>query len=198
MDTFRSHSDIDDVAANLLRACVVAVARTVGEQACQGILLWLNILGASRPTLARTPLRPVTANAPSNVQGLSPASWAIVWPWVWPPHVWSGAHMMNFSRTEPSQFWASPVVSAWQPLAGWAALGNAYWLAWGHQLAPALMAGVDAIAHTAPHTAIVAGYPSYRSADGHAVAQVIKPAGLLAAGLPPPPRSLALGVTHLQ
>lgn len=197
MDTFGSHSDSNDVAANLLRACVVAVARTVGEQACQGALLWLNILGASRPTLARTPLCPMTANAPFNVQGLAPASWATVWPWVWPPHVWSGAIMVNVSQTEPSQLWANPVVSAW-PLAGWAALGNAYWLAWGHQLARAQMAGVHANAHAAPHAAIVARYPSYRSANGHAAAQVIKPAGLLAAGLLPPPRSLALGVTHLQ
>jgi hypothetical protein len=71
-------------------------------------------------------------------------------------------------------WWLGPSAKFWGPLADWGAFGKAPFPGWSAP-AKAAPASEKATAKGAAQPAPEAGYASYRSAGGHAVAQVIVP-----------------------
>jgi hypothetical protein len=176
MNAFGSHRELADVATDVLRSCALTAAQTVGAQACQGLSLWLCFLGAPRTftgTVAGTSPQWASGGDALDVAGEG-APAASIWPWIWAP---LGAKTPAQNQSRPSLPWTDPVLSPWQPFVGWTALGalGNLWLAWSQSLTPSPLAIAGAIAGATKDAVVVADYPRYRSADGHAVAQLVMP-----------------------
>jgi hypothetical protein len=115
------------------------------------------------------------------------------WPW---PHdqlaVFVDMPWTPFTRT----WWPGPSFIAWTPVADWTAWGTASFQAWN-----SLFNQASHLAPMAPRRAFGPapdyGYASYRSAGGHAAAQIATPAtelaGLTATAMLTPMQTL-LGV----
>jgi hypothetical protein len=156
---FRTQSQFVDATAAMMRSYLVAATNTWAASARHGLSLWVELTsGGSR--LARPPLGPVLWPSVANWMQ-APNLYAAMWPWQHPEGA-THATWAPFAST-----WLGPSFSLWAPLADWAPWGRASVPAWSCWLdATALGGEVHAVA--AP-----AGFSSYRSAGGHAAAQVV-------------------------
>lgn len=151
MSVFNAQSGLSDLAAVFARSGAMAATQVMARAASLGLLLWSDVLAAAVP--APRPAQPevVPAEALPLALRFSPMSWLLQ------------------PRPEAASFWPGTGLStaaAWTPMAGWAAWSRAWNLPSPETaLAPPTAMPLPTIA--AP------GYSSYRSAGGHASAQVV-------------------------
>ena len=146
---FTTQSQIVDATASIMRAYLKAATNTFAASASHSLSLWSGLLETGSPltAVAGWP-RP-----PSNAVAMSWAPLAQAW-------------------------WLGPSVTFWAPLADWGAWSRASFAASGDHNGATQPPASGALCHAAPQRqpASEAGFASYRSAGGHAAAQVIVPA----------------------
>ena len=171
---FDAHAQLADATAELMRSCAIATAQTMTTSACRGLTLWSEMLRApvQRPGSASN--RDTMANPFETLWRLTSAGWM---PKVraWPLDEWlpSSAPVMGWNPY--AAVWGRSPYAAWTPLADWSSWGHAYrWPTWTMQPAtPGLFAAPAAISQAVLRYASPSAYASYRSAGGHAMAQVV-------------------------
>jgi hypothetical protein len=172
---YDTHARLAGATAELMRSSAVAAAQTMTASACRGLTLWSDMLRSTDRRPAPPVLRTAFANPFEAFWRFTPADWmprARVWPQnPWLPHAVPG-------------FGWSPY-AAWPALPDWSAWSRMYWPAWPSQSQLASPFSVpETITRATLSVASPSTYASYRSAGGHAVAQVIMPsADTVVAGL---------------
>lgn len=178
---FRTQSQLVDATAAMMRSAVTATTNSWAASACKGLSLWAELLGAGSPR--REPAwQPAVAGQPlGTMLWPSMANWMTApqlyawsaWPWL-PESV----ARMGLAWTPFARSWPGPSFSLWAPLADWTAWGGPpMWSGRQAQSPPLPLARPQVEAQAAAPAAFVA---SYRSAGGHAVAQIAAPARELA------------------
>lgn len=175
---YDTHARLADATADLMRSCAVAAAQTMTASTCRGLTLWSELLRAAERRPAPPAIRASSANPFGVFWHFTPAEWM--------PRasVWRQNHWLPTSA--PGFGWAP--YAAWTTLPDWSAWSRSYWPAWPSQPRQASPFSVQEAA-TRAALSVASPYASYRSAGGHAVAQVIMPgadtavAGLTATSL---------------
>ncbi|HEU4377266.1 MAG TPA: hypothetical protein VFR73_01745 [Hyphomicrobiaceae bacterium] len=161
--------------AELLRSCAVAAAQTMTASACQGLTLWSDMLRPPRRPPAPAVMRASCANPFEVLWRFTPSDW-MPKAGVWPQAAWVPSPALGLG-------W-SPY-AAWSALPNWSAWGRIYWQQWPsqpQQLSP--LSVPETVTRAALGLASPSSYATYRSAGGHAVAQIITPnADTVVAGL---------------
>jgi hypothetical protein len=161
---YDTHARLADATAELMRSCAVAAAQTMTASTCRGLMLWSDMLRSPERRPAPQAIRAGSTNPFEMFWRLTPADWmpkAAVRPQsYWPP------------TSAPRLGWAP--YATWPALPDWSAWSRVYWPAWPSQPQLASPFAVPAtVARAALSVASPSTYASYRSAGGHAVAQVI-------------------------
>jgi hypothetical protein len=171
---YKTQTQLVDATAAMLRSYLTATTNTLAASTWRGLSLWAEMVGvgaaASKPAAGRAPtLWP----SMSNWMSAPPAGAWQAWPW---SLAGIGKGLAPFAGAWPGQAF-SPGFSMWSPMPDWSMWSRAslpMWNAWLAPLAapaparPAPVANKPAAPEPAP-------YASYRSAGGHAAAQVIVP-----------------------
>jgi hypothetical protein len=174
----KTQSQLVDATASIMRAYLRAATDTFAVSASRSLSLWSELLEA-RGT------RHVPADQPQpGARPLGPSAWPSPVDWMatprlgaqWPTWPWLAGNPAGMSWTPLVQtWWLGPSVTFWAPLADWGAWSRGsfpVWSGWnGAAQVPPPAKASDDPARPAPD----AGFASYRSAGGHAVAQVIVP-----------------------
>jgi hypothetical protein len=180
---YDAHARLADATAELMRTCAIATAQTMTASACQGLALWSNMLRSPDQRPVTRPTGIGSANPLEVLWRFSPADWLAKGN-VWPNSNWGASYAPGSAWPAYAAAWArSPC--AWPTFSDWTSWSRAYWPAWHHQpLQARLLATSEALTQTALRVALPSTYASYRSAGGHAAAQVIMPgAEAVVAGL---------------
>jgi hypothetical protein len=169
-----AHARFADATAELMRSCAVAAAQTMTASAFQGLTLWSDLLRRPEQRPAPQAIRATTTNPFEVFWRFTPADW-MPKAGAWPHSNWLPGAASGFG-------WAP--YAPWPAFGDWAAWSRVYWPAWPSQSPQAIpLAMAETATRAALSMASPATYASYRSAGGHAVAQVIMPgADTVAAG----------------
>lgn len=182
MIDLKSHSQLAAATADMMRACTLAVTQTIHASTTQGLWFWSELLRSSAEGATARPGRLPFAS-PAPAWGVVPFThgWRAIgagWfpagsnPWtVWALPGWPGWYRDGWAGAPFAGPWASATLLSWQRLARWSAANPAYWPAWKVELSQRPLALPAPSADDGAHA-----FSSYRSAGGHAVAQVIAPA----------------------
>jgi hypothetical protein len=172
---YKTQSQLVDATAAMLRSYIAASTNTLAASAWRGLSLWAEMMGASatggRPTAATAhTLWPSMANWMTAPQ-------LYAWPaWPWPaPGRSVSIPFAPFTRT-----WLGPSFSMWTQVPDWEMWSRTSLPMWNGWLAPRATATATTATRTAPAASQAAPQPpppyaSYRSAGGHATAQVVVP-----------------------
>jgi hypothetical protein len=181
---YDTQARLADATAELMRSCALATAQTMTVSACRGLTLWSDMLRAPPRTPAAPAIRTTSANPFEEFWRSAPNAWMSR---AWRPNSWLPHAMPGFGWT-PYSVWPAP--------SDWSAWSRLYWPAWPSQPPLANPFSVpETVTRAALSMASPTTYASYRSAGGHAVAQVIMPsADTVVAGLTA--TSLALTQMH--
>jgi len=159
----KTQSHLVDASAAILRAYLRATSDTLAASAGRSWWLWAQMLGTGNPH--RAALGPTGAPSPSLA---STITWLmpVHWPWFTcgPAMTWAPWALM---------WCAGPSLTSWAPCAQWRQLSPGAFRVRTNWSDPTPTPPSRAQAH-AP-SARDAGYASYRSDGGHAVAQVTVP-----------------------
>jgi hypothetical protein len=143
--------------------------------ACRGLTLWSDML---RPPVRRPALslsHAAMANPFEVFWRMSAAGW-MPKARSWPLADWMPADAQALHWTPYAAAWSRAPYASWTPLGDWASWGRVYWPAWTVQPASAgVFAAPAAMSQRAIRYASPSTYASYRTAGGHAVAQIIAP-----------------------
>jgi hypothetical protein len=169
MFDLRTQSQLVDATAAMMRSCVTATTKTWAASACHGLSLWAEMLRAGTKRGAPAWRQPGAAAQPMGM-----TMWPSMANWMttpqlygWPSWLWLRGNAVRPDWVPGT--WPGPTFSLWMPLADWTA-----WTAvpaWSGQPEAMAMHAAAATQPTAP-----AGFSSYRSGGGHAVAQIAAPA----------------------
>ncbi len=169
---FKTQTQLMDATAAIMRSCLTATTNTLAASAWRGFSLWGELVSAGTE-------RATSAAAPATPAALWPsmANWMVYpqaygWPaWAWPSSAnGGGMTLAPFART-----WMGPSFSLWMPLSDLTIWGRSPWPVWNAWLQPA---AAPSGAKVLPAPVVPEPFASYRSAGGHATAQVIVPATL--------------------
>jgi hypothetical protein len=180
---FKTQSQLVDATASIMRSYLRAASNTFAVSAGRSLSLWSELLEAASPC-------PASAGQPQPAArplGISPVDWMstprLVAPWSAPWSTWpwlaGSAAGMNWAPLAQT-WWLGPSVTFWAPLADWGAWGRGSFPVWRGWNGAAQVPASSAVSNGAAGLVPDAGFASYRSAGGHAVAQVIVPAVELA------------------
>jgi len=188
---FRTQSQLVDATAAMMRSCVAATTNTWAASACRGLSLWAEMMEAGSRRGVPAWQRPGAApHALGMMMWPSMANWMTAPQlYAWPSWPSLRGNAVRPAWTPFAGTWPGPTFSLWMPLGDWTA--------WGRASAPAWNGQLDAMARPAPvamQRAAPAGFSSYRSGGGHAVAQIAAPASELTATAVPNPMHTMLGV----
>lgn len=175
---FKTQSQLVDTTAAIMRSYLRAATDTFAVSASRGMSLWSQMLEAANPCPA------ATGQAQPPARTLVPFSWpgTVNWmatpqlatPWsAWP---WMAAGNSGGMSWTPlvRTWWLGPSLTFWAPLADWSMWSRASFPAWNGWLTQALPPATRAAsAGVAQRVGDDGGIASYRSAGGHAVAQVV-------------------------
>jgi hypothetical protein len=175
---YDTHARLADATAELMRSCAVATAQTLTASACRGLTLWSDMLRA--PPGQRPAARPVSAAVANPFEAFwrcSPVDW-LTKTNGWPHRAWVPGYASG-----PAAWGTAPY--AWPAFGDWTQWSRVYWPGWQYLSAHAGPFSIpETVTQTALRVALPSTYASYRSAGGHAVAQVIMPgADAIVAGL---------------
>lgn len=164
-----------DATAELMRSCALAAAQTMAASTCRGLTLWSDMLRSPERRPAPRAIRMSSTNPFEVFWRFTPADW-MPRASVWPQNYWLPSSALGLGWTP---------YGAWPAFGDWSAWSRVYWPAWPSQPQQASPFSVpETVARAALSMASPSTYASYRSAGGHAVAQVIMPgADTVMAGL---------------
>ena len=169
-----AHNRFTDATAELMRSCAVAAAQTMTVSACRGLTLWSDMLRTPVERRVSQLSRPAAANPFEVFWRFSPMDW-MPKSGVWPQSNWLPSHTSGLGWS-PYAAWGSSPYAAWPALGDWSTWSRLYWPSWSGQSAYAsAFALPEAVTQAALRATSPSGYASYRSAGGHAVAQIIVP-----------------------
>jgi hypothetical protein len=169
-----AHARFTDATAELMRSCAVAAAQTMTVSACRSLTLWSDLLRTPAERRVSQPSRPVGANPFEAFWRFSSIDW-MPKSAVWPQSNWLSSYTSALGWS-PYAAWGSAPYTAWPTLSDWSTWSRLYWPSWSGQSAYASVFTLpEAMTHAALRATSPSGYASYRSAGGHAVAQVIMP-----------------------
>jgi hypothetical protein len=176
---FRTQSQFVDATAAMMRSCIAATTSTWAVAACRGLSVWADVLAAGSKSGAPA-WQPAAAAHPLSGMMMWPsvANWMTAPQlYAWSPWPWLAG---NPARTAWAPFagtWPGPSFSLWMPLADWSAWSRASVPAWNgrHDLSPPSPLAMARPQATAMRPTAPAGFSSYRSSGGHAVAQIAAP-----------------------
>lgn len=166
---YKTQSQLVDASAAMLRTYLTATTNTLAASTWHSLSLWAELMGVGSPRRA-----PAAATAPTLWPSM--ANWMTApqfyawpaWPWQVPGNT-AGMGLAPFART-----WLGPSFSLWAPMPDWGMWGRTslpVWSGWlDPRTAPAAAKAPPAANSATPEAA---PYASYRSAGGHAAAQVI-------------------------
>jgi hypothetical protein len=165
---FKTQSQIVDATASVMRWYVTAAINTSAASAARGLSLWSELMEAASPQCSPSGQPqvggPIRVNmSPSHADAMDTGSGRLAqWPWV----------PGSLPSTSPLArgWWLGSNPNVRGPLAEWRRLSLPAWNGW---LAQVPAASARAASNGAAKRADDAGYASYRSAGGHASAQVI-------------------------
>lgn len=170
---YKTQAQLVDATAAMLRSYLTATTNTLAASAWRGLSLWAEMVGVGaascKPAAGRAPtLWPSMANWMSAPQV---GAWQ-AWPW---SLAGNGEGVPAFAGR-----WAgpgtSPGFSMWAPMPDWGMWSRASLPMWNAWLAPlSAPAAAEPAPVAKPAVPDPAPYASYRSAGGHAAAQVIVP-----------------------
>jgi hypothetical protein len=166
---FKTQSQLVDATASIMRAYLKAATNTVAASTSRSMTLWSEMLEAATPRNGPAGRAQPAARSPGLPGWPFAADWmlrpqlAAPWP-AWPP----------LAQT----WWLGPSVTFWAPLTDWGAWSRGSlptWSGWNGaaQASPSASPGVAS--NAAAPSVSDGGFASYRSAGGHAAAQVIVP-----------------------
>ena len=162
---YDTHSRLADATTELMRSCAVAAAQTMTASTCRGLMLWSDLLRAPDRRSAPPAIRTTATNPFEAFWRFTPADW-MPKASVWPQNYWLPGPASGLG-------WAHPYAT-WPAIPDWSAWSRVYWPAWPSQPQLASPFAVPAtVTRAALSVASPSTYASYRSAGGHAVAQVI-------------------------
>ena len=166
---FKTQSQLVDATAAMMRSCVTATTNTWAASACRGLSLWAEMMEAGSRRGVPTWQQGAAAHPLGMMMWPSMANWMTAPQlYAWPSWPWLRGAAVRPAWTPGT--WPGPTFSLWMPLADWTAWGRGSVPAWNGQ--PGAMATpASAVQPTEP-----AGFSSYRSGGGHAVAQIAAPA----------------------
>lgn len=170
---FDAHTRFADATAELMRSCALAAAQTMTVSTYRNLALWSDMLRPSvEPRVSRLSATP--ANPFEAFWRFSPTGW-MPKAGIWPQTHWPPAYTPGLGWT-PYAAWGQSPFTAWPMFSDWSSWSRLYWPSWSGRSAYAgAFALPEAVTQAALRTASPSAYASYRSAGGHAVAQVIMP-----------------------
>ena len=184
-----AHAQLAEATAGLMRSCALATAQTMTMSACRGLTLWSDMLRASGPRPA--PARSIAANPFDAFWRMSPASWLPAGTPSWPQSFWMSGSVPSFSWAPYAGTWGTP----WS-LGAWSGWTHSHWSSWSLGTTTAdLFAAPAAMTSAMLQAAAPSPYASYRSAGGHAAAQVIM---LPEANAAMPSLTMKAAITQMQ
>ena len=149
---YRTQAQFVDATASMMRWCTIAAVSSSAASASRGFALWTELLAAATP-----PRAPANAAKPS-LEG---------WPWA----------LAAIPDTSPlaRAWWLGSNPTWWlSPAAGWAVWGRTALPAWNGWMTQIPRSGTAAKGSNGKdRSQVETAVASYRSAGGHAVAQVI-------------------------
>jgi hypothetical protein len=184
---FKTQSQLVDATASIMRAYFKAATNTVAASTSRSLSLWSEMVEAASPGRAPAPQPRPEARSPGFPSWPSPADWMVTprpsapWSAPWSGWPWLAGSAPGMSWAPLAQtWWLGPSVTFWAPLADWGAWSRGSLPAWSGWNSAVQVPSSGATSNGAAHPAPDPGFASYRSAGGHAVAQVIVPAMELA------------------
>jgi hypothetical protein len=171
---YKTQSQLVDATAAMLRSYIAATTNTMAASTWHGLALWAEMMGAN----ATAGGRQVAAKAPTLWPSM--ANWMTApQPYAWPAWPWAASAKPASMTFAPfTQTWLGPSFSMWTQMPDWGMWGKPSLPMWNGWLEPRALPTTTAKAQPAakPAAPEPAPYASYRSAGGHATAQVIVPA----------------------
>ncbi len=165
----RTQSQLVDASASIMRWCMTATINVSAASASRGMALWNELIEAANATGGTAP--PAKSNgsrsaAPARSLPMPPIAMLASWPLL--------ADKVPATSPLARAWWLGPD-PGWGPLAGLSALSRVSLPAWNGWLAqaPTAAASREKTNGASRRNADGGGYSAYRSAGGHAVAQVI-------------------------
>jgi len=187
MLAFKAQSQLVDATASIMRAYLSAATNTFAASAGRSLSLWSELLEAASPRQAPAGWPQPAARPLGPAPWPSPAGWmatprlASPWSAPWSAWPWLAGRAADMSWTPLVQtWWLGPSATFWAPLADWGAWSRGSFPVWSGWNGMPQVPPSSALSNGAARPAPDAGFASYRSAGGHAVAQVIVPAVELA------------------
>jgi hypothetical protein len=161
---FKTQSQLVDATASIMRAYLTAATNTVAASTSRSMTLWTEMLEAATPRSG--PAGQAQSAAPLPGDWMLRPRLTAPWP-AWPA----------LAQT----WWLGPSVTFWAPLTGWGAWSRGpvpAWSGWnGAVQGPTTQSASQGVMpNGAPPPLAEGAFASYRSAGGHAAAQVIVPA----------------------
>lgn len=169
-----AHSRFTDATAELMRSCAVAAAQTMTVSACRSLTLWSELLRTPVERRASQSSRPAATDPFEAFWRFSPMHW-MAKSGLWPHSNWLPSYTSGLGWSPYAACGSSPY-AAWPVFSDWSTWSRLYWPSWSGQSAyPSAFTLPEAVTQAAVRATSPSGYASYRSAGGHAVAQVIMP-----------------------
>jgi hypothetical protein len=176
---YDTHARLADATAELMRSSAVAAAQTLTASACRGLTLWSDMLRSPPPR------RPAARSASGAVANPFEAFWRFSpGNWVTNANSWPHSAWLPGYASSPAAWGGAPY--AWPAFGDWTQWSRLYWPGWHAQPAQTGPFSIpETVTQAALRVALPSTYASYRSAGGHAVAQVMVPSAdaIVAAGL---------------
>jgi hypothetical protein len=180
---YKTQSQLVDATASMLRSYLTASANTLAASTWRGLSLWAEMMGGD--TTGRAPAAAKVPTLWPSMANLMMAPQPCVWP-AWPWQATGPAARHGFAPFTGT--WPGPSFSVWMQLPDWGVWRKSSLAIWNGWLAPRTAPPGDEAPPTA-RSAVSEPYASYRSAGGHAAAQVTAP------GLMPPAEIAEVGAT---
>jgi hypothetical protein len=169
-----AHTRFTDATAELMRSCAVAAAQTMTVSACRSLTLWSDLLRTPVERRVSQPSRPIVANPFEALWRFSPMHW-MPKSAIWPQSSWLPSYTSGLGWP-PHAAWGGSPYAAWPMFSDWSTWSRLYWPSWsGRSAYASAFILPEAATQAALRATSPSGYASYRSAGGHAVAQIIMP-----------------------
>ena len=172
---FKTQSQLVDATAAMMRSCVAATTNSWAASACRSLSLWAEMMEAGSRRGAPAWQQPGAApHALGMMMWPSVANWMTAPQlYAWPSWPW-GCVVRPSVRPGRAGTWPGPTFSLWMPIADRTAWSRGSVPAWNGRPGAMARGAAAAMQPTAP-----AGFSSYRTGGGHAVAQIAAPASEL-------------------
>jgi hypothetical protein len=183
MIDYQTQSRLVDATAAMLRSYLTATTNTLAATTWRGLSLWAEMAG-----IGLVPRWPAAGERPTLWPSALAGWMTVPRPYAWQAWPWSltgnGMGLAPLAGAWSGRGFA-PGLGIWAPMPEWGMWGRTPLPIWSGWLAPGAAPAAAESAAVKPAVSDPAPYASYRSAGGHATAQVIVPGIVPAAEIAP-------------